>query len=139
MFHVSVEKLLSAGWTLERGNLQPPQTPSDIGAPHPFDLGPQWELANLWHGVFHFDSDHEKVEAFVENEWCLPDQASECDPGPALPSGSPWRWRIVGLPDGVRCGRAETPVAAAATVEDIIATAGGRPFRQTMTRRDVSD
>ena len=48
------------------------------------------------------------------------------------------RWRIVGLPDGIRGNRIETAVVPAATVEGIVPAAKRRAHRRTRTRRKVS-
>ena len=131
-FRVVGDRLTRAGWTFGHSGWQPPFTAeADAGAAHPYDVGPAWEGGNSWRAVFHLLRGVVTIKGHVDHEWCL----EGFEAVPDLPSGSPWCWRIVGLPTGFRCGRAENPVLAAAAVEDILIDAGCHTFERTQTRR----
>jgi hypothetical protein len=134
-FRLDDDTLRSLGWTVELGMFCPPGG-GEAEATHPYDLGPMWHGANSWLATFRLEHDGSLVEASVEPEWCM-DVWPQCDPGSPLPSGSPWRWRILGLPVGVRCGRGENPVQAAAVAEEAVMAAGASTFPRTKTRRQL--
>ena len=126
-------KLRAFGWIVADGHCYLPDSVADIEVPHPYDLGPAWDGANSWRATFTLRT-HETAVAFVDHEACGAERLA-CNAGPPLASGSPWRWRVDGLPGGVRCGRAETPVAAAILVEAVVVEAGSEQFVGTPTRR----
>ena len=137
-WQISNETLRGLGWTVERGSFQPPSSlGADLEAPHPYDLGSEWVGGNSWRAVFTIPGGGDTIEGFVDHEACGSERLV-CDPGPELPSGSPWRWRVDGLHGGVRCGRAENPVRAAAAVEELVMKAGAAEFSRTRTRRVLS-
>ena len=126
------DRLTRVGWIFGHGGWQPPFTAeADTGAAHPYDVGPAWEGGNSFRAVFHLLRGVVTIEGHADHECCL----EGFEAVPDLPSGSPWYWRIVGLPTGFRCGRAENPVLAAAAVEDILIDAGCHTFERTQTRR----
>ena len=131
-FRVSGDRLTRAGWTFGDVGWQPPSNAEvDAGAAHPYDVGPAWEGGNSGRAMFRLLRGDVMIEAHVDHEWSLEDFEAV----PDLPSGSPWCWRIAGLPTGFRCARAENPVLAAAAVEDILIDAGCHTFGRTRTRR----
>jgi hypothetical protein len=139
-FRIYDSSLRRLGWVSEGLNgptLQPPpDAPVDVESAHPYDLGPSWEGANCWHAAFSVDGG--TVRAFVDHVWSGSVRL-DCDAGPALVSGSPWRWRIDGLPGGTDCGRAENPVLAAVAVEEVVMAASSWPFTRTATWRRLPD
>ena len=131
-FRVAGDRLARDGWTFGNGGWQPPSNAEvDAGAAHPYDVGPAWEGGNSWLAIFRLLRGDVTIEAHVDHEWCL----ENFEAVPDLPSGSPWCWRIAGLPTGFMCGRAENPVLAAVAVENILIYAGCDTFERTQTRR----
>jgi hypothetical protein len=136
-WRMDVEALRRRGWRIGDHEMAPPDDGSDDpGAVHPYALGPVWSGANSWPAKFTLEGSTGPVVARVDHELIV-DPDDDCDPGPPLPSASPWRWRIDGLPAGPRCGRADNPALAAAAVESVLLEAGCTPFQRTATRRQL--
>ena len=90
--------------------------------------------ANYWRAEFRLKGS--TVFGVVDHRWNDPFR-HECHLGTELASGSPWRWHIVGLDGGDRCGRAETPVLAAFAAEGITVAAGTTIATRTALRRII--
>jgi len=134
-FWLQSEVLTHAGWRFRGGGWQPPaDAEAGVEAVHPYSVGDAWRGGNSWVAEFRLLRGDLTVEAHVDHEWFL----DGFETVPSLPSGSPWCWRIVGLPTGYRCGRAENPVLAAAAVEAVLIDVGCRTFERTQTRKSLS-
>jgi hypothetical protein len=134
-FRLDNDALLGLGWQRDGGvgKLQPPGGhESDPRVPHPYELGPMWMGANCWRADFRMGN--VIVLGLVDHRWATT-HSGTCEPGDELASGSPWRWHVVGLESGAVCGRAETPVGAAFSAEDVLVASGARICERTTLRR----
>jgi hypothetical protein len=137
-WRMDVDMLRAAGWTIHASGSAvglPIDDPRWLTHAHAWDLGPAWAGGQTWTATFSLPDVAVAIEAWVQPEWSLPDPQAI---GRALPSRSPWCWRIHGLPAGRRAGRAELPIFAAAEVERIVLDAGAAPFERTRTQRDLT-
>lgn len=129
-FSVDVEMLRRAGWVGGSGTgWTPPPRSRHVPDLHPYGLGPMWAGSTTWHAEFvvggrtlHCTIDHELISVHLRNG---------CDPGPPLASASPWLWHIAEQ-QAHHCGRSESPLEAAAAVEELMR--GAVEFEPTMTR-----
>jgi len=134
-FRADVDALLQAGW--QRDDIDRTMQPSsdyepDLGAPHPYALGPAWVGSNCWRAELMLDD--LVVIGLVDHRWA-DTHSGTCTLGDELVSGSPWRWHAVALDGRAACGRAETPVLAASSAEDSLGAAGARIHKRTELRR----
>ena len=135
MFRLDDDTLLELGWQRDAlaGTLQPPSGHEpDPEGPHPYALGPIWAGTNCWRAEFRIGDTI--VVGIVDHRWALTHSVT-CALGDELESGSPWRWHVVGLDSGAVCGRAETPVRAAYSAEDVLVASGARIRERTTLRR----
>jgi hypothetical protein len=131
---LDLELLQQLGWEIGlTGSLSPPPGPVDPTVPHPFELGPMWAGAGVWRSTFCVTG--REVRCAVAHELLERFDDGSCDAGPSLDSGSPWQWRIDGLDDAPRCGRAENPLQAALHVEELLARSDADAFEATQARR----